>query len=276
MSEQWKWVLVRDDGTLQTGWYKDSKGDWYYFDGCGIMQTGWVYVNNYWYYMDSEGKMVTGWELINDKWYYFNPVSDGNKGRMYGKGEYCINGEWYKFNADGSLIDNVVKAEQMLKVGWSLSDDGLAELNTCLVKFEINTTNRLRHFISQISHESACGKFTKELADGSAYEGRKDLGNTTVGDGKKYKGAGYIQLTGKANYSKFAEYMGDSRIMEGAEYVASTYPASSAGYWWYSNNMNNLCDAGASVEQITKRVNGGTNGLVDRKMYFEKCKNVFK
>ena len=277
MSEQWKWVLVRDDGTLQTGWYKDSKGDWYYFDGCGIMQTGWVYVNNYWYYMDSEGKMVTGWLQIDNEWYYFNPESDGTKGRMYYGGTYTINSKSYTFGQNGMWIDETVTMQQMKRIGWTnLTEHELKDINNCLKIFNITTTNRICHFISQISHESGCGKFKKELADGSAYEYRSDLGNTQAGDGKKYKGAGYIQLTGRSNYQKFANYINDQKVMDGVDYVANKYPATSAGYWWLSNSMNTLCDNGATVEQITKCVNGGTNGLADRKMYFERCKTIFK
>lgn len=171
----------------------------------------------------------------------------------------------------------IVTIAQLNKIGWkNVSNKMINELNNCLKKFNITTTARLRHFISQCSHESACGVYTKELASGAAYEGRKDLGNTHAGDGKKYKGAGYIQLTGRSNYQSFANYIGDQKVMQGVDYVAATYPWTSAGFWWHSNNMNALCDKGASVETITRRVNGGTNGLADRKMYYNRCVSVFK
>ena len=128
-------------------------------------------------------------------------------------------------------------------------------------KCNINTPGRIRHFISQCSHESVCGVYTKELASGQAYEGRKDLGNTQIGDGKKFKGAGYLQLTGRSNYQALANYLGDQSVMQGVDYVANNYPWTSAGYWWYKNNMNSLCDKGATCKEITYRVNGGYDGL---------------
>lgn len=277
MAKTWKWVLQNEDGTLHKGWYQNKLGEWYYLTENGTMKTGWLNDNGNWFYLMITGTMVTGWKKIDNKWYYFNPESDGTKGRMYYGGTYTISGKNYTFNKDGSWTEKIVTMEQMKSIGWiNLTETELEDINNCLEVFSITTTNRLCHFISQISHESGCGKFKKELANGSAYEFRNDLGNTSAGDGKKYKGAGYIQLTGKSNYQKFANYIGDQKVMQGVDYVANRYPATSAGYWWLSNSMNTLCDNGATVEQITKRVNGGYNGLDDRKMYFEKCKNVFK
>ena len=158
----------------------------------------------------------------------------------------------------------------------TISDRIINDLNNCLSKFQINTPNRIRHFISQISHESGGGKWMKELASGDNYEGRKDLGNTQPGDGRKYKGAGFIQLTGRANYSDFSKYMNDPKIMDGVDYVALNYPATSAGFWWYNNKMNALCDRNPTVEEVTRRVNGGTNGLADRKVYYNRCLDIIK
>ena len=114
----------------------------------------------------------------------------------------------------------------------------------------------------------------KELASGDDYEGRKDLGNTQPGDGRKYKGAGFIQLTGRANYSDFSKYMNDPKVMDGVDYVALNYPATSAGYWWYNNRMNALCDHNPLIEEVTKRVNGGLRGIEDRKVYYNRCLEV--
>ena len=171
---------------------------------------------------------------------------------------------------------NLLFTEFQLESVWkrTVTDLQIQELNECLNKFQINTPSRICHFISQISHESGSGKWVKELASGDAYEGRIDLGNTIPGDGRKYKGAGYIQLTGRANYLEFFHVMNDPKIMNGVDYVAGKYPATSAGFWWANNKMNELCDRNPTVEQVTRRVNGGLNGLSDRKMYYQRCLSV--
>ena len=152
-----------------------------------------------------------------------------------------------------------------------IKDWEVKEMNECLHRFDITTPERIRHFLSQTAHESGGGKWMKELSNGWYLEGRTDLGNIHPGDGPKYKGAGYIQLTGRANYEILRDYTGDERVMEGVDYVASTYPFTSAGAWWTRNNMNDLIDGGANVEQVTRRVNGGYNGLDDRKSYYNRC-----
>lgn len=150
----------------------------------------------------------------------------------------------------------------------------MQDLNECLLRFEINTPQRLTHFLAQIAHESGGLRWLKELADGRAYENRADLGNNQSGDGPKYKGAGAIQLTGRSNYQAFARFMKDPAIMRGCDYVAENYPFTSAGFWWHNNNMNALCDRGATVEQVTLRVNGGFNGLQDRIYYYNRAIQV--
>lgn len=113
------------------------------------------------------------------------------------------------------------------------------------------------------------------MSSGKQYEYRKDLGNIYSGDGVKFKGAGYLQLTGRENYTRFASYINDDNVIDyGYRYVAEKYPFTSAGFWWMDNKMNELCDNGASVERVTKKVNGGYNGLYDRKYYFERCLKV--
>lgn len=144
----------------------------------------------------------------------------------------------------------------------------LRDLNSCLHKFKIDNPARLRHFMAQIAHESCGLKFLKELATGDAYEFRSDLGNFYTGDGRRYKGAGVLQLTGRANYQSLANYLEDPGVLQGCDYVAVNYPFTSAGYWWMQNKINSLCDLGATVEQITRRVNGGLNGLAERKRYY--------
>ncbi|MDX8046532.1 LysM peptidoglycan-binding domain-containing protein, partial [Gracilibacillus sp. S3-1-1] len=175
-------------------------------------------------------------------------------------------------------ITRVTKS-QLNQIGWpdsNISKAMLEDLNSCLERYDITTKSRLYHFISQCSHESGAGTWTTEIASGQAYEYREDLGNIYSGDGPKYKGAGYIQLTGRYNYTQFANAIGDQKVVnQGVDYVAANYPWTSAGFWWDSNNMNALCDTNPTVRQVTIRVNGGTNGLADREMYYNRCIQVF-
>ncbi len=154
--------------------------------------------------------------------------------------------------------------------GTAVKPAELEDLNRCLATFEITTPQRQRHFMAQIAHESGGLRWLKELASGDDYEWRDDLGNNQAGDGRKYKGAGAIQLTGRANYQAFSDFIKNPRVMEGCNYVAEVFPFSSAGFWWSNNNMNALCDRpDVTVEMVTRRVNGGTNGLSDRIKYYE-------
>ena len=155
-----------------------------------------------------------------------------------------------------------------------IADSEIVELNKCLETFQITTPSRIRHFLSQTAHESGGGRWKKELSDGWYLEGRTDIGNVYHGDGPKYKGAGYIQLTGRHNYQKFSDYIGDPKVMDGVDYVAETYPYTSAGYWWWSNGMNELCNKNPTVRQVTRRVNGGYNGITDREHYYAICQRV--
>ena len=157
-----------------------------------------------------------------------------------------------------------------------IKDQKLMELYKCLRTFDITTQPRLRHFISQCSHESNGGRWMKEFASGNDYEGRKDLGNTQKGDGPRYKGAGFIQVTGRYNYQQFANYIKDPKVMNGVDYVSQTYPFTVSGYWWMVNKMNELCDKGATCRQVSTRVNGRdpANGLADREKYYKRCLEV--
>ena len=166
-------------------------------------------------------------------------------------------------------IITATEAQQIF--GRAATEAQLKDLNACMVRFAITTVPRIRHFMSQIAHESGGLQWLQELASGADYEWREDLGNVRLGDGRRYKGGGAIQLTGRANYQAFADFMGDPKVMDGSSYVAQKFPFSSAGFWWTNNDMNTLCDRGASVEQVTRRVNGGINGLEERQLYFNKA-----
>lgn len=163
-----------------------------------------------------------------------------------------------------------VTAEQLDAFGWrGITVAMLKDLNDTLTRFDITTPARIAHFMSQCGHESALGLYTKEIASGEDYNDRGDLGNGPT-DGPRYKGAGYIQMTGRANYQRFADFIGDPDVMQGVDYVAEHYPWSSAGYWWYRAGMNYLIDYGALVDEVTRVVNGGYNGLDDRQALYER------
>jgi predicted chitinase len=185
-------------------------------------------------------------------------------------------GTFYVFNQhwDGLYVISKQQADAIF--GSDVAINLLRDLNQCLTRYQITTIARMRHFLSQIAHESGGLQWLEELDDGSYLEGREDLGNVNPGDGPRFKGAGVIQLTGRSNYEAFAKLIGDSRIMEGCAYVAQTYPFTSAGFWWHNNDMNALCDEGATVEDVTLRVNGGTNGLCDRQRYYDKASEYLK
>lgn len=124
---------------------------------------------------------------------------------------------------------------------------------------------RLAHFLGQVGHESAGFRYMEEIASGAAYEGRRDLGNVKAGDGKRYKGRGPLQLTGRANYRMYGEALGLD--LEGDPELASD-PATGiliACHYWQTRKLNALADLD-DTRGITKKVNGGFNGLDDRIM----------
>lgn len=145
------------------------------------------------------------------------------------------------------------------------------EFSSILNEYEINTDLRVAHFLAQIIHESAGLQTTEEFASGSAYEGRVDLGNTVRGDGKRYKGRGVLQLTGRANYRRYGKILGLD--LEGQPHIAAEPLVSLriACVYWRDLNINPLCDAD-DLRGVTKKVNGGLNGLADRGRYLVKAK----
>jgi predicted chitinase len=170
----------------------------------------------------------------------------------------------------------VTMAQAAAIFGRSPTQAQLDDLNACLKRFSINTPARIRHFFAQVAHESGGLRWMKELASGDDYEGRKDLGNTIPGDGPKFKGAGALQLTGRCNYQRLSDFLGDGDVMLGCEYVANRYPFTSAGFWWNLNAMNSFIDNGASCRQVSAKINGRdpANGLAEREAYHRKAVEV--
>ena len=147
-------------------------------------------------------------------------------------------------------------------------------LSPAFSTYGITTPLRQAHFLSQMGHESAALRFTEELASGDAYENRADLGNTQAGDGRKFKGRGLIQLTGRGNYQKYGQFKGRN-FTDGnnAEAIATDaeLAVDVACWFWKTHGLNELADSD-DVLAVTKRINGGLNGLADRQDYLLRAK----
>ncbi len=165
-------------------------------------------------------------------------------------------------------------------------------------KYNINTPIRQLCFLAQVGHESGGLYYTEEIASGEAYEGRADLGNTVKGDGKRFKGRGLIQITGRANYSKLkdafgVDFIATPSLLGGLNVKKCTgaqlrNAALSAGWFWDSKKINAIADqidinkklsAGTANRnnfiKITKLINGGENGLEDRLSRFVQGRPYF-
>jgi putative chitinase len=159
-------------------------------------------------------------------------------------------------------------------------------INETCVKYDISTPIRQLCFLAQVGHESGSLFFTEELASGAAYEGRISLGNIKPGDGIRFKGRGLIQITGRNNYKAVGDNLGvdlinNPALLGGKNINVCTAQqlrnaALSAGWFWNSRKLNTIADAiniskpidsGTNLANfilITKKINGGTNGLPDR------------
>ncbi len=133
-------------------------------------------------------------------------------------------------------------------------------------EFGIDTRTRMAAFLAQLAHESGSLRYVREIASGAAYEGRGDLGNTEPGDGVRYKGRGLIQITGRANYAACGRALGVDLVVEPQRLEEPELAARSAGWFWQTRKLNDLADAGDFVK-LTRRINGGVNGLADREKH---------
>lgn len=151
--------------------------------------------------------------------------------------------------------------------------DYLPFIQQAMQEFQITSYLREAAFLAQLAHESGELRYMEEIASGAAYEGRKDLGNTQPGDGKRYKGRGPIQLTGRANYQKYGDLLDLDLINNPTMATTPQVGFRIAGQFWQLNGLNPLADQ-QNFKEITKRINGGYNGLVDRTMYYDRAKRV--
>ena len=157
----------------------------------------------------------------------------------------------------------------------SRADKFYQPLTQAMEEYGINTPGRKAAFVAQLAHESGSLRYVREIASGEAYEGRKDLGNTQPGDGKRFRGRGLIQITGRANYKECSlALFGDDRLLKNPELLESPVHACRSACWfWHSRGLNALADTG-QFRTITRRINGGYNGLADRIAYYENAKAV--
>ncbi len=188
------------------------------------------------------------------------------------------------------------------KLKGHIPDGVIGQIPEVMEKFAVNTPLRLAHFLAQCGHESGGFRLTQENLNYSAkglmgifkkyfptlalanayqrqpqkianrvYASRMGNGPEASGEGYKFRGRGYIQLTGKQNYTAFDASVPES-IVDNPDLVATKYPLASAAWFWNKNGLNKIADEGATdavVTKVTKRVNGGTIGLPDRIKHFK-------
>jgi putative chitinase len=225
-------------------------------------------------------------------------------------------GTWSKMFGSTEVIE-VIKEDVVIPSGGPLNieklkghipDAVIAQIPETAKKFNITNNLRLAHFLSQCGHESGGFKAVSENLNYSAdglkkifgkyfpgtlaesyarqpekiaarvYGGRMGNGDETTKEGFKFRGRGYIQLTGKSNYTNFTKFIGEDCISN-PDLVATKYPLASAAFFFDSNKLWAICDKGAddaTVTAVTKRVNGGTIGLPDRIKHFKEYYNLLK
>jgi putative chitinase len=151
-------------------------------------------------------------------------------------------------------------------------------IEAAMLEFHIDTPQRKAMFLAQIGHESGGLHWAVEIwgptPAQSRYEGRADLGNTQPGDGYRFRGRGLIQTTGRANYVATGQALGVDLIAAPELLGQAALAARSAAWYWQAHGLNELADAGKFLA-ITKRINGGVNGLADRTALYDAAQKVF-
>jgi putative chitinase len=226
-------------------------------------------------------------------------VGDGTWSKMFGSTSQVVKED---------VVITPVEGLNIEKLKGTIPDEVIAQIAETAKKFNITNNLRLAHFLAQCAHESGAFKFVSENLNYSAqglqntfgkyfpgnleesyarnpekiasrvYADRMGNGNEASKDGWKFRGRGYIQLTGKSNYVKFTQFIGEDCVAN-PDLVATKYPLASAAFFFNNNNLWSICDRGSSdevVTSVTKRVNGGTNGLADRITKFKKYYALLK
>lgn len=141
-----------------------------------------------------------------------------------------------------------------------------------MTRYVIDTPRQIAHFIAQLAHESGSLLYPEELASGSAYDGRTDLGNTQPGDGPRYKGRGLIQLTGRNNYRDYSQFTGIDYLSNPTLLATDPVACVDVACWfWKTRGIGPLAEAD-DARAVTKRINGGYNGLDDRLEHLARAK----
>jgi putative chitinase len=224
---------------------------------------------------------------------------------------------WSKLFGEAKPKAEVIKEDVVIapvgslnidKLKGHIPDTVLAQIPETAKKFNITNNLRLAHFLAQCGHESGNFKAVSENLNYSAdglkkifgkyfpgnlnesyarqpekiasrvYASRMGNGDEASKEGFKFRGRGYIQLTGKANYTNFTKFIGEDCVAN-PDLVATKYPLASAAFFFDSNKLWAICDKGAddaTVTAVTKRVNGGTIGLADRIKHFKEYYNLLK
>jgi len=152
----------------------------------------------------------------------------------------------------------------------------IGALNLAMREFSIDTSVRKTAFLAQIAHETGGFNWLCELGNNDyfkKYDGRKDLGNINPGDGARFKGRGFIQITGRTNYLNVGTFLKLDLLNNPNLAEDPGIAARIAGWFWSSRKLNELADKD-DIVGITRRINGGLNGLVERKEYWMRAKNI--
>ena len=255
--------------------------------------------------LGADGVFGSGTEAAVKKWQSSNGltadgiVGEGTWTKMFGTKQLITEPSTPIVNAGPLKLENLK---------GHIPDAVISQIPDAAKKFNITNPLRLAHFLAQCGHESAGFKAIQEnlnysadglkkifpkyfpgnLAEGYAknpekiaskvYGSRMGNGDETTKEGFKFRGRGYIQLTGKDNYTKFAKFIGEDTVSN-PDLVATKYPLASAAFFFDSNKLWAICDKGAddaTVTAVTKRVNGGTIGLPDRIKHFKEYFSLLK
>lgn len=159
-------------------------------------------------------------------------------------------------------------------------------LHSGMLQYAIFTTQRMAGFLAQLGHESGAFRYVEEIASGAAYEGAVRLGNTQPGDGKRFKGRGLIQVTGRSNYTAISQDLGIDAVNNPEILVQPEYAVLSACWYWNKKSLNKICDYPENwtklylgkwltkFEWLTVNINGGLNGIESRKRYYNSALKI--